>query len=131
VPGKDRCGAEQLFQQHGARQQVRPGGAAKGQQQVCAGAFFGRMAIGCAQHKPTFTHTPVAPFLQATGQFLGREIAALFVQQDSAARGGRIGNAPASFGQFGQLQRPDNALFIARNQLRLGRTGDLSASDDV
>src|SRR5690606_34505510 len=50
---------------------------------------------------------------------------------DRAERRLRIVDAPGAFRQLGELERPGDALRIARDQLRLGRTADLSASDHV
>jgi len=131
MPGKYRCGPEQLFHQHGAGEQMRPGRLAERQQQVCLVPFLLRVPVCRAEHETAFAHPAIAPLFEHFGEFLGRQVLALFIEQDSAKRRLRIRDAPAGFGQFGELYGPCDALFITRNQLRLGRTGNLSASDDM
>ena len=66
-----------------------------------------------------------------TGEFLGAEVLAAFVQEDRLERCLRIGNASAGFGQLGEFQRPLDALGIALHQFLFGRAGDFAAGDDV
>lgn len=84
------------------------------------------MSVSRADHEPAFTHAIVAPTFEDSGEFLGAEVLALFVQQDGLAGCLRFGNTPAGFGQFGELQRPLDAFRIALDQLFLGRAGDLA-----
>ncbi len=61
VTGKDRCRAIELFGEHGARQQMWPGGAAEGDHEVGGGASSLVMPIGGTDQKPCLTHAFIAP----------------------------------------------------------------------
>mgnify|MGYP001382730948 CR=1 FL=1 len=64
-------GAPQLFGQHGARQHVRPGHCAEGDQQISLAAQGIAMPIGGADVKARLAHAFIAPLAQQGGEFLG------------------------------------------------------------
>ena len=81
-----RCAIE-LFGEHRARQQMRPGGAPEGEQQVGFGTLFLGMAVGGADQELHFAHSVIAPAFEGRGEFLRREILPPLVERDGS-RGG-------------------------------------------
>ena len=110
---------------------MRPGCGTKGKQQVSSRAFFGGVPIGCAQHKACLAGAGIAPVLKCFGEFFrGKSLAAL-IKKHGLERGLRLGNFAACFRQFGEFDGPSQPLLITRDQLRLRRASNLSASDNV
>ena len=110
---------------------MRPGGLTKGEKQIRLSALLLTMSISGAEHEARLAHAVIAPTAQDFSQFFGGQIPAAFVQQHGFAGGLRIGNPAPGFRKLGQFYRPGEPLFIARDQLCLGRTGDLATSDYV
>ena len=131
MPGQDRRRPVELFHQHCAGEEVRPRHRAHRQQKIGPTTLFVRVPVRGTEHEARLAHTLVAPATKNGGKLLRRQVPASFVQQDDAAGGQRIAEAPAGFGQFTQLDRPGQASFIARNEFGLGRSSDLAAGHDV
>ena len=131
MPCKYACRAVELLHQHCAGHKMRPSGRTKGIKQVSCGAFFWAMAIGCAQHKPDLARAGIAPMFQCGGKFLRRKRLAAFIQKHCFTRALGCGHFSPAFRQFGQLHRPSQPFFIARNQLRFGGAGDFTAGYNV
>ena len=91
MPGEDAGGAVELFQQHRAGKQMRPRGAAEGEQQVRFGALGLGMPVGRADRQAAFADALVAPAPELGCKFFGGEVAALFVEQYGARGAERIG----------------------------------------
>ena len=87
--------------------------------------------ICCTQNKARLANAIITPTAQNIGEFVRRERFAALIQKHSAMRGLGVRNASANIGQFGKFGRPSDSLVITRNQLRLRRTSNLTASDDV
>lgn len=119
VPGKDRRHPVELFHQHGARHQMRPGRLAEGEQQIGFDAFLLRMPVRRAQHETRLAHAVIAPAPDNVRELFGGEVLALLVEQYRLVGGLRLGNAPAGLGQFGQLDRPAQPLFVTFDKLGL------------
>ena len=122
---------EELLQQHGPGEQVRPGRRTEGEQQVRPGAFGLFVAVRRADHEARLANAAVAPGFELLGEGFRGQLFAALVEQDGAKRALRLGNAAAALGQLGQPERPDDPLGIALDQLRLGRTADLPAGEHV
>src|SRR5690606_707293 len=131
MAGKDAGGAKQLFEQHCSRQQVRPGGLAEGEQQVGTLALRRAVPVGRPEHEARLANAVIAPVAEYFGEFLRAELPPALVEQNGAAWSLRFRHAAAAVGQFGYPERPADALFVARDQLGLGRTADLSARDHM
>ena len=89
------------------------------------------MSVRRAKDEAAFAHAIVAPPSKDRGKLFGGEVLAALVEEHGFDRRQRIGNAPAGFGQFGEFDRPGQPLLVPRDQVSLGRAGDLSAGDDV
>ena len=131
MAGKNAGRAEELLQQHRPSEQVRPGCRAEREQEIGLLARSLAVAVGGADHEARFANAAVTPAFELAGESFGCQLPAALVEQDGAARRLRVRNAPARVGQLGQLERPGDAPGITLDQLRLGRTGDLSAGNDV
>ena len=131
VPRKDGGSAKQLLHQHGACEKVRPGGLAEGEQQVGFVALGLAVPIGGTEDEATFTDAAITPCFQLRGELYRRHVTTLLVEQHSAERQLRLWDPSAGFRQFGQPYWPGDALFIARDQLGLGRSRNLAASYNV
>ena len=83
--GKDARRAEQLLGEHRAREQMRPGRLAEGEQQVGAGALGLAEAVGAADQEARLAHAVVAPALQPAGEVQRAELLAFLVEQDGDA----------------------------------------------
>src|SRR4051794_34742516 len=79
VVRKDGGGAPQLFGEHRAGEEVRPGRLAEGQEEVGRGALGLLEAVGAADHEPGLAPAIVAPVLEPAGEFEGAERLALLV----------------------------------------------------
>lgn len=71
VPGQNRRGAEQLFHQHRAGEQMRPGRLAECEQQIGLSPRGIAMAIVRAEHEARFAHAFVTPAAQQMGELFG------------------------------------------------------------
>src|SRR5690606_27447970 len=100
MPCKDTGGAVELFEQHGPREEVRPGGLAECDQQVRFVPLCLRMAVRSPDHKARFTDPTVTPFLELGGKLFGGQVAPALIEQDRANRRQRIGDTAAPFGQL-------------------------------
>src|SRR5688500_3227964 len=131
VVGKDRGSAPELLGQHCAGEEMGPGGAAEGQEQVGTGAVRVRKAVGAADQEAGLAAALVAPAFQTPGQLERAERLAFLVEKDGDHGFGGRRSATAAFGQFRDLGRPGDTFQIALDQLGLRAPADLAAGDDV
>ena len=99
MTGKDLLGAEDLLDQHGAYQQMGPGGGAEGQDQIGTGDQGRREAFGAADQKDDLPAAPVAQRAEPTGEVRARQASSGGVERDDigprgTARGEQLGLAP-------------------------------------
>ena len=107
---KDRRRAEQLLGEHRPRQQVRPGSAAEGEQQVGLRPPIVAMAVGGPDQEPRLAFSTVAPAFELRREF-GRRQRLARVRRARSTRccGGSAGMVPPRSGSsltfVGQLIR--------------------------
>src|SRR3546814_14958195 len=77
--------APQLFGEHRARHQVRPGRAAEGDDLVGALALLGCETVGGAEAETRLAHPAVAPFFEEPREFECGNLLAALAAQDRAA----------------------------------------------
>src|SRR4051812_49586499 len=95
VVRKDRSGAPQLLGEHRPGEEVRPGGAAEGEEEVGRGALRFAEAVGAADQEARLAPAFVAPALEAAGEIEAGERLAFLVEEDGDGVLGRGGEAPA------------------------------------
>src|SRR3546814_10991702 len=85
--------APQLFGEHRARHQMRPGRAAEGDDLVGAFALLRREAVGGPEAEARLAPPAVAPFFEEPREFERRQLLAALTEQDRAAVPRRAGSS--------------------------------------
>ena len=105
--------AVELFGQHRARQQVRPGRAAEGEQQVRLPALGLAMPVGGTDQETRLANPAIAPLAENFGKLFGGKIGPFLVERDGAVRILGRRDLAAGVGQFGQFRIPRDPCQIA------------------
>ncbi len=129
--GKDADRAEQLFGEHRPRQHMWPGSAAEAQQQIGIGPLGGVETVRRTDQEPRLAHAIVAPSPQLHRERDGTKHLAGLVQHHALGLRLDGGQLAATIGQLGDPRRPRDPLQIPVDELRLGRSPDPAARDDM
>ena len=111
VAGEDLLRPVELFQQHAAAQQMRPGHRAQGQHLIGPVDDGGPEPLGAANREGEGGDAGIAPFPEPVGEIAARPLPAAGVEGNEAGGGGQrgedqLGLAPLQFG------RRETALFF-------------------
>lgn len=112
VTGQNHRGAIELFGQHGAKQHMRPGGAAKGNPRLRPGENGAVMPVGAANGKIGCAGTIIAMPLQKLGKRLGRGVAPMRVAGYQGCRRRKMPQQP-----FTLIARPRRSRWQPRFNL--------------
>src|SRR5690606_2617428 len=108
MAGENAGRAEQLLEQHRAGQQMRPGRGSESEQPIGGFALARIVAIGGADQKAGFANSVVAPVAQQLGKGFRRKLRPALIQQHSADRRLRLGNAAAALRKLRQLRSEEH-----------------------
>ncbi len=114
MAGVDLLGAVELFEEHAAREQMRPGHPAERDDRIGVLDNPGREALGAADRKGEQGGAAVAPGREPVGKIPAGPGRALLVERDEPGAGGPGGEDQLGFAQLERGGR-QAALFLQLN----------------